>query len=120
MGKFLLTVISIVAIVISSKGSYGGSSEVTSYQYRCTDENKSLYFVMYEQNSQIYAGSMYIENTQIARLTLDSILSEGNLVVSVNGNAADVQIKLLQDRIIITNARVHSAEQICKCSYIKR
>lgn len=115
MSKSLLVVIfGVIVLGMTYEDSYADS-----YQYQCTSNNQSLSFNMYEQNGNIYGGAMYIENIQVSSLTLDSILSEGNLVVRVNGNSADVKINLLPDRILIIHSPTHTTSQVCKCSYRK-
>ena len=113
----LITIFGVLALGMSYEGSYG---ESLTHQYQCTSNNESLYFIMYERDGHISGGHMYIENIQVAGLTLDSIRSEGNLIVRVDGNKANVQINLSPDRILIIHTPSQTATQICKCSYAKR
>lgn len=120
MRKALLIVIfGVIAFGMTCEESCGGSNKSITYQYQCASNNESLYFIMYERDGDIYGGHMYIEKMQVADLTLDAILSEGNLVVRVKGNAADVKINLSPDRILINHSPTQTTSQVCKCSYRK-
>jgi len=113
----LILIFGVIALGMSHEGSCG---ESLTHQYQCTSNNESLYFIMYERDGHISGGQMYIENMQVADLTLDSILSEGNFVVKVDGNKANIQINLTPERILIIHPQSQTIKQICKCSYAKR
>ena len=48
---------------------YGASAPQTkTHQFRCTDRNTSLYFVVYERGGNLDGGNMYVENMQVGVL----------------------------------------------------
>ena len=43
-------------------GAIHGQPQTKSHQFRCTDKNTSLYFVVYEKGGSLSGGHMYVEN----------------------------------------------------------
>ena len=93
---------------------------VKSHQWRCTDKNTSLYFLVYENNGNLTGGQMYVENMQAAVLTVENA---GNNVIkaSVNGNtAANIAFQLHKKpgSVMIANYGPNpNRVEVCKATY---
>lgn len=101
--------------------SYAVAKPVTmTHQYRCQDRNQSLYFVVYEVDGKLDRGQMYVENMQVADLTVEQAGS--NVIkAKVNGDSANVAFQLFKTgKIMVANYQTNNRVDVCKCSYSYR
>jgi hypothetical protein len=116
--RFLLSLSLAVALIALGMISYAVTKPVTkTHQYRCTDRNQSLYFVVYEVNGQLNNGQMYVENMQVADLTVEQAGSDV-IKAKVNGNSANVAFQLFKTgKILVANYQTNNRVEVCKASY---
>jgi hypothetical protein len=111
---------SILAIALGAVGviSYAVTKPVQkTHQYRCTDRNQSLYFLVYEVDGKLDRGLMYVENMQVANMTVEQAGTDV-IKAKVNGDAADVAFQLFKSgKILVANYQTKSRVEVCKCSY---
>lgn len=116
--KFLLSSSLVLVLMALGAIGYAVAKPVTkTHQYRCTDRNQSLYFVVYEVNGQLNNGQMYVENMQVANLTVEQAGSDV-IKAKVNGNAANVAFQLFKSgKIMVANYQTNNRVEVCQASY---
>ena len=90
--KFLTRTILALALAAVGVVSYALATSKPvqkTHQYRCTDRNQSLYFLVYEVDGKLDRGLMYVENMQVANMTVEQAGTDV-IKAKVNGNAANV------------------------------
>jgi hypothetical protein len=111
---------SILALAFMALGviSYAVTKPVQkTHQYRCTDRNQSLYFLVYEVDGKLDRGLMYVENMQVANMTVEQAGTDV-IKAKVNGNAANVAFQLRKSgSILVANYQTSTRTEVCKCSY---
>jgi hypothetical protein len=116
--KFLLG--SILALALGALGAigYGVTKPATkTHQYRCTDRNQSLYFLVYEVDGKLDRGLMYVENMQVANMTVEQAGTDV-IQAKVNGDSADVAFQLFKSgKIMVANFQTKNRVEVCKSSY---
>lgn len=98
--------------------SYAVTKPVTmTHQYRCQDRNQSLYFLVYEVDGKLDRGLMYVENMQVANMTVEQAGTDV-IKAKVNGNAANVAFQLRKSgSVMVANYQTANRVEVCKCSY---
>src|SRR2546423_1543046 len=116
--KLLFGSISVLALVAFGAISYALTIPVTkTHQYRCQDRNQSLYFVVYEVDGKLNVGQMYVENMQVADLTVEQAGTDV-IKAKVNGNNANVAFQLFKSgKIMVANYQTNNRVEVCKASY---
>jgi hypothetical protein len=116
--RFLLSLDLVIALVALGAISYAVTKPVTkTHQYRCTDRNQSLYFVVYETNGKLSNGQMYVENMQVANLTVEQAGTDV-IKAKVNGNSANVAFQLFKSgKVMVANYQTNNRVEVCQASY---
>ncbi|MDT4952308.1 MAG: hypothetical protein QOJ02_446 [Acidobacteriota bacterium] len=116
--KLLLGSILALALGAAAVISYGVTKPVQkTHQYRCTDRNQSLYFLVYEVDGKLDRGLMYVENMQVANMTVEQAGTDV-IKAKINGNAANVAFQLRKSgSILVANYQTNTRVEVCKCSY---
>ncbi|MDT5059951.1 MAG: hypothetical protein QOH63_410 [Acidobacteriota bacterium] len=116
--KLLLGSILALALGVAGVISYGVTKPVQkTHQYRCTDRNQSLYFLVYEVDGKLDRGLMYVENMQVANMTVEQAGTDV-IKAKINGNAANVAFQLRKSgSILVANYQTNTRVEVCKCSY---
>ncbi|MDT5123431.1 MAG: hypothetical protein QOC96_2913 [Acidobacteriota bacterium] len=118
--KFLLGTILAVALTTVGAVSYALATSKPAqktHQYRCTDRNQSLYFLVYEVDGKLDRGLMYVENMQVANMTVEQAGTDV-IKAKVNGDAADVAFQLFKSgKILVANYQTNTRTEVCKASY---
>jgi|GEM_PF-1578617 len=118
--KFLLGTIIAVALTAMGTVSYVLATPEPAqktHQYRCTDRNQSLYFLVYEVDGKLDRGLMYVENMQVANMTVEQAGTDV-IKAKVNGDGADVSFQLFKSgKILVANYQTKSRVEVCKSSY---
>jgi len=111
---------SILALALGAVGVIGHAVTKPvqkAHLYRCTDRNQSLYFIVYEFDGKLDRGLMYVENMQVANMTVEQAGTDV-IKAKVNGNAANVAFQLFKTgKILVANYQTNSRVEVCKCSY---
>jgi hypothetical protein len=109
-----------VAALLVAAVAYGAASPQTkTYQFRCTDRNTSLYFIVYESGGKLNGGHMYVENMQVGVLTAENA-GTGVIKASVVGNtAANIAFQLHKSgSVMVANYGSSPGRvEVCKASY---
>jgi hypothetical protein len=90
-----------------------------THQYRCTDRNQSLYFVVYENNGTLNGGHMYVENMQVGVLKTEQA-GTGVIKASVVGNTAtNIAFQLHKSgMVMVANYGSNpNRVEVCKATY---
>lgn len=111
---------SILALTLGAMGVIGNTMTKPvqmTHQYRCTDRNQSLYFIVYEVDGKLDRGLMYVENMQVANMTVEQAGTDV-IKAKVIGDAANVGFQLFKTgKIMVANYQTNSRVEVCKCSY---
>ena len=114
-GTFLALALATVGLV--SYGLATSKPVQKAHQYRCTDRNQSLYFLVYEIDGKLDRGLMYVENMQVANMTVEQAGTDV-IKAKVNGNAANVGFQLRKSgSVMVANYQTNNRVEVCKCSY---
>ncbi len=117
--KRILIVIGILLIGVSAAVETQAQTERKTYQARCTDNNTSLYLLIYEKDGKLDGGFMYVENMQVATLTATNA-GTGVIRAKVDGNTANVGFEIHKSGSIMVGnytTGVNKRVKICTASY---
>ena len=115
--KSRLLLVSILALAGVTAVAYDASAQTHLHQYRCTDRNQSLYFLIYEKDGKLNGGHMYVENKQVAVLTAEQAGSDV-IKAGVSGNTANVAFQLRKSgSVMVANYQTSDRVEVCKASY---
>ena len=119
MKKFTLAGAAAAAAVALAALAHGAAAPATmSHQYRCTDRNQSLTFIVYENDGKLTGiGHMYVEGMQTAVL---NVTQDGAdvLKAAVAGNTPSVAYQLRKSgSVMVANYAASSRAEVCKASY---
>lgn len=104
-------------LTISRNATAKPMSATKTHQFRCTDRNQSLYFLVYEVDGTLDRGLMYVENMQVANMTVEWA-GTNFIKAKVNGNAANVAFLLGKDgNLMVANYTTSNRVPVCKASY---
>lgn len=116
----LIASVAAVAALLVAAIAYGAASPQTkTHQFRCTDRNTSLYFIVYESGGKLNGGHMYVENMQVGVLTAENA-GTGVIKASVVGNtAANIAFQLHKSgSVMVANYGSSPGRvEVCKASY---
>ena len=121
----LLGLISVVILATPATRASGHRATVQptvtkTYQFRCTDRNQSLYFLVYEIDGTLDRGLLYVENMQSANMTVEWA-GTNFIKAKVNGNAANVAFLLGKDgNVMVANYTTSTRVRVCHASYVYR
>jgi hypothetical protein len=116
----VLASVAVVALLVAAI-AYGASAPQTkTHQFRCTDRNTSLYFLVYERGGHLDGGDMYVENMQVGVLTAENA-GTNVIKASVVGNTATniaFQLHKSPGSVMVANYGANpSRVEVCKASY---
>ena len=118
---FLVCVILVLALTsVAARRPRTASPAMKTHQFRCTDRNQSLYFVVYENNGSLSGGHMYVENMQVG--VLEPEQAGTNVIkAKVTGNTATniaFQLHKSPGSVMVANYGSNpSRVEVCKASY---
>ena len=100
--------------------AYGAASPQTkTHQFRCTDKNTSLYFLVYERGGKLDGGHMYIENMQVGVLTAEWA-GTGVINVKLAGNTANnisLHLHRTLKKVLVVNSSTPQRVEVCAADY---
>jgi hypothetical protein len=117
----LVTSVASATLLLLAALAYGAAAPQTkTHQFRCTDKNTSLYFVVYEKGGSLAGGHMYVENMQVGVLEPENA-GTNVIKASVAGNtAANIAFQLHKSpgSVMVANYGTSpNRVQVCKASY---
>jgi hypothetical protein len=122
MRRFTLyTSVAVAALVLAALAYGATAPQMKSHQFRCTDKNTSLYFVVYESGGNLSgAGSMYVENMQVGVLATENV-GANVIKASIIGNTATniaFQLHKSPGSVMVANyGSSPNRVEVCKASY---
>jgi hypothetical protein len=120
MKRVLLIASVAAAALLLAALAYGAATpQMKTHQFRCTDRNTSLYFVVYESGGKLNGGHMYVENMQVGVLTTENA-GTNVIKASVVGNTAtNIAFQLHKSgSVMVANYGANpSRVEVCKASY---
>ena len=100
--------------------AYGAAAPATkTHQFRCTDKNTSLYFLVYEQDGKLNGGHMYVENMQVGVLTAEWA-GTGVINAKLAGNTANnISFHLHREvkKVLVVNSAASKRVEVCAADY---
>ena len=110
-----------VAALLFAALAYGAASPQTkTHQFRCTDRNTSLYFLVYERGGKLDGGHLYVENMQVGVLAPENA-GTNVIKASVAGNTATniaFQLHKSPGSVMVANYGTSpNRVEVCKASY---
>jgi hypothetical protein len=115
-----LTLIATIAFAahLTTAGTGAARPPATkTHQFRCTDQNTSLYFLVYEVDGTLDRGLFYVENYQSGNMTVEWA-GTNFIKAKMNGNAANVAFLLGKDgNVMIANYTTSTRVKVCKATY---
>jgi hypothetical protein len=116
----LAAAVSVAALTLAALAYGAAVPQMKTHQFRCTDKNTSLYFVVYETGGKLNGGHMYVENMQVGVLAPENA-GTNVIKASVVGNtAANIAFQLHKSpgSIMVANyGSSPSRVEVCKASY---
>ena len=119
--KRILSCVLILAAAALTAYAYSASAPQTkTHQFRCTDRNTSLYFIVYESGGKLNGGHMYVENMQVGVLAPENA-GTNVIKASVVGNTATniaFQLHKSPGSVMVANYGTNpNRVEVCKASY---
>ena len=101
--------------------AYGASGPQTkTHQFRCTDRNTSLYFVVYERGGNLDGGNMYVENMQVGVLAPENAGTNVIKATVVGNTATNIAFQFHKSpgSVMVANYGTGASRvEVCKASY---
>jgi hypothetical protein len=121
MKRVVLVASVAAAALLLAALAYGAAAPVMkSHQFRCTDKNTSLYFVVYENNGNLSGGHMYVENMQVGVLAPENAGTNVIKAPVVGNTANNIAFQLHKSPGSVMVANYGSSPnrvEVCKASY---
>ena len=112
---------SVAAALLLAALVYGASAPQTkTHQFRCTDRNTSLYFVVYERGGNLDGGNMYVENMQVGVLAPENAGTNVIKATVVGNTATNIAFQFHKSpgSVMVANYGPNpSRVEVCKASY---
>jgi hypothetical protein len=119
MKKIILCATLLTAAALAAF-AYGASApQMKSHQFRCTDRNTSLYFLVYEQGGKLNGGHMYVENMQVGVLTAEWA-GTGVINATLAGNTANnisFHLHRAANKVLVVNSATPQRVDVCQVTY---
>jgi hypothetical protein len=116
----LIVSVGAAALLLAALAYGAAVPQMKSHQFRCTDQNTSLYFVVYERGGNLSGGHMYVENMQVGVLTPENA-GTGVIKAAVAGNTATniaFQLHKSPGSVMVANYGANPKRvEVCKASY---
>lgn len=106
-----------ITISGSGAGPAAAAPVTKTHQFRCTDRNTSLYFLVYEIDGTLDRGLFYVENYQTGNMAVEWA-GTNFIKAKMNGNAANVAFLLGKDgNVMVANYTTSTRVKVCKATY---
>lgn len=116
----LIASVAAAALAVAVLAHGAAVPQTKTHQFRCTDRNTSLYFLVYERNGNLDGGHMYVENMQVGVLSAENA-GTNVIKASVVGNTANniaFQLHKSPGSVMVANyGNNPKRTEVCKASY---
>ena len=116
----LITSVAAAALLLLAALAYGAAAPQTkTHQFRCTDKNTSLYFLVYETGGKLNGGHLYVENMQAGVLTAEWA-GTGVINAKLAGNTANnISFHLHREvkKVLVVNSSTPKRVEVCAADY---
>ena len=116
----LIASVAVAALLLAALAYGAAAPQMKTHQFRCTDKNTSLYFVVYERGGSLSGGHMYVENMQVGVLAPENA-GTNVIKASVAGNTATniaFQLHKSPGGVMVANyGSSPNRVEVCKASY---
>ena len=116
----LIASVGAAALLLAALAYGAAAPQAKTHQFRCTDKNTSLYFVVYERGGNLAGGHMYVENMQVGVLAPENA-GTGVIKAPVVGNTATniaFQLHKSPGSVMVANYGSSPGRvEVCKASY---
>ena len=119
----LYTSVTAAALVLAALAYGAAAPQMKTHQFRCTDRNTSLYFVVYESGGSLNGGHMYVENMQVGVLAPENAGTNVIKAPVVGNTATNIAFQLHKSPGSVMVANYGSSPgrvEVCKASYAYR
>ncbi len=120
MRRILPAVVALCVVALAVAAYAAAARPVTkTHQYRCTDRNQGLYFLIYEQDGKLNGGHFYVENMQVGVLTAEWA---GTDVINAKlaGNTANnisFHLHRALKKVLVVNSSNPQRVEVCAADY---
>ena len=93
--------------------------QAKAHQFRCTDKNTSLYFLVYDEGGKLNGGHLYAENMQAGVLTAEWA-GTGVINAKLAGNTADnipFHLHGALKKVLVVNSSTPQRVEVCAADY---
>ena len=109
-----------VAALLFAALAYGAASPQTkTHQFRCTDRNTSLYFLVYERGGKLDGGHLYVENMPVGVLSAEWA-GTGVINAKLAGNTANnisFHLHRTLKKVLVVNSSTPQRVEVCAADY---
>ena len=116
----LVTSVAAATLLLAALAYGAAAPQTKTHQFRCTDKNTSLYFLVYERGGNLSGGHLYVENMQVGVLAPENA-GTNVIKASVVGNTATniaFQLHKSPGSVMVANYGSNpNRVEVCKASY---
>ena len=120
MKRVALIASAAAAALLLAALAYGAAAPQTkTHQFRCTDKNTSLYFLVYERGGNLSGGHLYVENMQVGVLTAEWA-GTGVINAKLAGNTANnisFHLHRAVKKVLVVNSSTPQRVEVCAADY---
>lgn len=115
----LIASVAVVALLLAALAYGAAAPQTKTHQFRCTDKNTSLYFLVYEQGGKLNGGHLYVENMQVGVLTAEWA-GTGVINAKLAGNTANnisFHLHRTLKKVLAVNSSTPQRVEVCAADY---
>ena len=115
----LVTSVAVVALLAAALAYGAAMPQTKTHQFRCTDKNTSLYFLVYERGGKLDGGHLYVENMQVGVLTAEWA-GTGVINAQLAGNTANnisFHLHRALKKVLVVNSSTPQRVEVCAADY---
>ena len=115
----LVTSVAAAALLLAALAYGAAAPQTKTHQFRCTDKNTSLYFLVYEQAGKLNGGHLYVENMQVGVLTAEWA-GTGVINAKLAGNTGNnISFHLHREvkKVLVVNSSTPKRVEVCAADY---
>ena len=119
MKKILFSASLLAALALAAFAYGAPAPQNKTHQFRCTDRNTSLYFLVYEQGGKLNGGHLYVENMQVGVLTAEWA-GTGVINATLAGNTANnisFHLHRAVNKVLVVNSSTPQRVEVCAADY---